>query len=60
MTDAASPRVQQNRDAETSAAPQRWLLLGGLLALTATLALWVRFGEGVYAQAIMNAVLACF
>jgi hypothetical protein len=29
-------------------------LMGGSIAL------WLRFGEGVYAQSLLNAVMACF
>jgi hypothetical protein len=37
------------------------LLAGLVLALgTAVGLLWWRFGEGVYATSIMNAILACF
>jgi hypothetical protein len=34
--------------------------LGVAAALAAALALWWRFGEGVYGQALLNAFIACF
>ncbi len=34
--------------------------LGLVAALGALLALWARFGEGVYAQTILNGLIACF
>jgi hypothetical protein len=56
MTDATT---KQNSPGNGAFAP-RWLLLAGVATLGATAALWVRFGESVYSQAIMNAILACF
>lgn len=41
--------------------PGRLLLAAGAAgALAAASGLWWRFGDGVYAQALMNAVIACF
>jgi hypothetical protein len=37
------------------------LLFGFIAALfVATIALWLKFGEGVFTTSILNAVLACF
>jgi hypothetical protein len=56
MTDATT---EQNSTADGAFAP-RWLLAAGVATLVATAALWIRFGEGVYTQAIINGILACF
>jgi hypothetical protein len=32
----------------------------GVAGLAAGIGLWWRFGEGVYGQALMNAIIACF
>jgi hypothetical protein len=34
--------------------------VAALLAVGSAAMLWWRFGEGVYAQSIVNAILACF
>ena len=41
--------------------PGRLPIAAGAAAVSAAaLALWWRFGEGVYAQALLNAFIACF
>jgi len=40
--------------------PARLGVAGAALAVVAALGLWWRFGEGVYGQALVNAVIACF
>jgi hypothetical protein len=56
MTDATNDQ----KSSAASAPLSRWLLAAGSLTFVATAALWIRFGESVYSQAIMNAILACF
>ncbi|MGL4243428.1 MAG: hypothetical protein ACRCTI_20125 [Beijerinckiaceae bacterium] len=50
---------------ETDAPPRRIAASAAMIALaTAALGaaalLWLRFGESVYAQSIVNAILSCF
>lgn len=37
-----------------------WAIAGAAALGAAAFALWSRFGEGVYAQMLLNAVIACF
>jgi hypothetical protein len=56
--------METDADATGAATPGPGTMAGlaglGAVALGVVGLLWWRFGEGVYATSIMNAILACF
>ena len=54
------PMTEVDARRETPHAGRLLPLAGVAAVLAATLALWWRFSDGVYAQVLLNAVIACF
>lgn len=60
--DGRMTNADVSRDMQQAASPRPMLLIAiaGVVVLGAALLLWARFGEGVYGQMLLNAVIACF